>query len=208
MDQTAVVGVGEARCELACDLQQARRAQGAPLPYEVMQVRCRYEDRKADSARRRQRVIKAINAARRDGTAISVSGIARQAGVDPAFHYRHKDLLAQVHGAGIEPPGDNLGPLVSRALLQADLANALERSNRLAARTRQLEAKLSELLGEQAWRESGLGAPDDIDQLKRRITNLEQEVVTLAGQLEERDEELVAARAANRQLISRLDTSH
>ena len=89
-----------------------------------------------------------------------------------------------------------------------DLANALERSNRLAARTRQLEVKLSELLGEQAWRESGLGAPDDINQLKRRITNLEQEVVTLASQLEERDEELVAARAANRQLISRLNTSH
>ncbi|MFD7480755.1 DUF6262 family protein [Streptomyces sp. NPDC059837] len=166
------------------------------------------EGRKADSARRRQRVIKAINAARRDGTVINVSGIARQAGVDRAFLYRHKDLLAQVHAAGAEPPGDGTGPHVSRASLQADLANALERSNRLAARGRQLEAKLSELLGEHAWRESGLGAPDDIDQLKRRITNLEQEVVTLTGQLEERDEELMAARAANRQLISRLNTSH
>ncbi|MFF4139466.1 DUF6262 family protein [Streptomyces mirabilis] len=52
------------------------------------------EGRKADSARRGQRVIKAINAARRDGTVINVSGIARQAGVDRAFLYRHKDLLA------------------------------------------------------------------------------------------------------------------
>ncbi|MEU1516291.1 DUF6262 family protein [Streptomyces sp. NPDC005811] len=166
------------------------------------------EGRKADSARRRQRVIKAVNAARRDGTAITVAGIARQAGVDRAFLYRHKDLLAHVHAAGAEPCGDDAGPLVSRASLQADLANALERGNRLAARARQLEIRLSELLGEQAWQESGLGAPDDIDRLKRRITSLEQEVVTLTGRLEERDEELTAARAANRQLISRLNTNH
>lgn len=84
------------------------------------------EGRKADSARRRQRVIKAIKTARRAGTAISVSGIARQAGVDRAFLYRHKDLLAQVHAAGAEPPGDDAGPVVSRASLQADLANALD----------------------------------------------------------------------------------
>ncbi|MFJ1717123.1 DUF6262 family protein [Streptomyces sp. NPDC088260] len=132
------------------------------------------EGRKADSARRRQRVIKAINAARRDGTTISVSGIARRAGVDRAFLYRHKDLLAQVHAAGAEPPGDGASSVVSRASLQADLANALDRSNRLAARVRHLETKLSELLGEQAWRESGLGAPGDVEQLKNRITALEQ----------------------------------
>jgi len=81
------------------------------------------EGRKADSARRRQRVIKAINVARRAGTAISVSGIARQAGVDRAFLYRHKDLLAQVHAAGAEPCGDDVGPVVSRASLQADLGS-------------------------------------------------------------------------------------
>ncbi|MEU2735631.1 DUF6262 family protein [Streptomyces sp. NPDC007095] len=165
------------------------------------------EGRKADSARRRQRVIKAINTARRAGTVISVSGIARQAGVDRAFLYRHKDLLAQVHAASAEPPGEDTGPLVSRASLQADLANALDRGSRLAARVRHLETKLSELLGEQAWRESGLGAPDDIEQLKSRITALEQQVVELTGQLEERGQDLQAARSANRQLISRLNTA-
>ncbi|MFB8243348.1 hypothetical protein ACFC58_43135, partial [Kitasatospora purpeofusca] len=41
-----------------------------------------------------------------------------------------------------------------------------------------------------------------------RITALEQQAVDLTGQLEERNEELQAARAANRQLISRLNTSH
>jgi len=43
----------------------------------------------------------------------------------------------------------------------------------MAARTQQLETRLSELLGEQAWRESGLGAPDDIEQLKQRIVFLD-----------------------------------
>jgi hypothetical protein len=36
----------------------------------------------------------------------------------------------------------------------------------MAARIQQLEKRLSEILGEQAWRQSGLGAPDDIEQLK------------------------------------------
>ena len=43
---------------------------------------------------------------------------------------------------------------------------AHERSARLAARVRQLEHRLSEALGEQAWRESGLGQPDEISQLR------------------------------------------
>jgi hypothetical protein len=62
------------------------------------------------------------------------------------------------------------------------------------------------MLGEQAWRESGLGAPEDIDKLRRRITQLEQEAVDLTRQLEERGDELAAARAANREMITRLDT--
>ena len=50
--------------------------------------------RQADSARRRQRVIKAINEAGASGGDLSVSAIARVAGVDRTFLYRHPDLLA------------------------------------------------------------------------------------------------------------------
>lgn len=57
----------------------------------------------------------------------------------------------------------------------------------------------------QAWHESGLGAPDDIDQLKKQITMLEQQAIDLRLQLEERDQDLDAARAANRELITRLN---
>jgi hypothetical protein len=143
------------------------------------------QGRRADSARRRQRVIKAINDATGSGGELSVSAIARAAGVDRTFLYRHPDLLAQVHLAQERPAvAENGGPAASRASLQADLANAQGQIGRQAVRIRQLEGKLSQTLGEQAWRESGLGAPEDIDKLKRRITELEQEVVDLTRQLE------------------------
>ena len=166
--------------------------------------------RQADSARRRQRVITTINKAIAAGTDISVSGIARTANVDRAFLYRHRDLLAQIHAAQAQPPStdDTTGPTVTHASLQADLLNAHERAIRLNTRIQQLEKRLSETLGEQAWRESGLGATTDIDALNQKITHLEQQVTDLRLQLEERDEDLAAARATNRDLMTRINTSH
>lgn len=70
-----------------------------------------------------------------------------------------------------------------------------------------MEKKLSELMGDHAWHESGPGAPDDIDQIERRITDLEQQVVDLKENLTERDQELDAARGANRDLINQLNRS-
>ena len=63
------------------------------------------DGRRADSARRRQRVIAAINRAVTDGTEISVSAIARAAAVDRTFLYRHRDLLGQIHATQAGPPG-------------------------------------------------------------------------------------------------------
>lgn len=163
--------------------------------------------RHADSARRRQRVLKALNDAATHGEEISVTGIARRAGVDRSFLYRHSDLLEQIHAMEAQPPNTpGVGPAVNRASLQADLLNAQQRAARLAARVQQLENRLSEALGQQAWHESGLGAPDDIDQLKHQIVTLEQHTVDLRLQIEERDQDLDAARAANRELMTRLNT--
>ena len=165
------------------------------------------QGRRADSARRRQRVLKALNNASNEGDRISVSGIARRAGVDRSFLYRHRDLLEQIHTAEAHPPNaPGVGPAVSRASLQADLTNAQQRAVRLAARVHQLEHRLSEVLGEQAWHESGLGIPDDIDRLKQQIGTLEQHTIDLRLQLEERDQDLAAARAANRELMTQLNT--
>ncbi|MCX4094552.1 DUF6262 family protein [Nocardia sp. alder85J] len=161
------------------------------------------QGRQADSARRRQRVVKALNIARGDGDDISVSAIARAAGVDRTYIYRHRDLLAQVHAAQTAPRQDGAAATsVTAASLRADLANAEARVARMAGHNKQLEKRLSELLGAEAWRESGLGAPADIDQLQRQVVNLEQQVTELRGQLRERDQELDAARAANRELFA------
>lgn len=162
--------------------------------------------RRSDTARRRQRVLKALNDATAAGDEISVSGIARRAGVDRTFLYRHRDLLEQLHTIEAQPPNaPGIGPTVTRASLQADLLAAQERASRLASRVQHLERRLSEALGQAAWHESGLGAPDDIDQLKQQTIMLEQQAVDLRLQLEERNQDLDAARAANRELMTQLN---
>jgi chromosome segregation ATPase len=163
--------------------------------------------RQADSARRRQRVIAALNKAAADGTEISVSAVARAAAVDRSFLYRHRDLLGKIHAIEASPPaaGEAAGSAVTRASLQADLLAAHERAIRLTARIHQLEHRLSEALGEHAWRESGLGTPADIGALNQKITHLEQQVIDLRLQLEERGQDLAAARAANRELMAQLN---
>jgi hypothetical protein len=165
--------------------------------------------RQADSARRRQRVIAALSKAIAGGTEISVSGIARAAGVDRTFLYRHRDLLAQLHALEAAPPatGDGNGPTVTRASLQADLLAAGERAIRLNARVQQLEKRLSEALGEKAWRECGLDQAPDLDQLRQQAAGLQQQIIDLRLKLEERDEELSAARAANRELMAQLNAT-
>jgi hypothetical protein len=164
------------------------------------------DGRHADSARRRQRVIAALDQAAAEGTEISASGIARAARVDRTFLYRNRDLLEKIHALQAEPaPGDGAGPAVTRASLQADLLAAHERAVRLNTRIQHLEKRLSQALGEQAWRESGLRAPDDIDALNQKINHLEQLVIDLRLQLEERGEELTAARATNRELMTQLN---
>jgi hypothetical protein len=165
--------------------------------------------RQADSARRRQRVIAALDKAAAHGTEITVSGIARAAAVDRSFLYRHRDLLSKIHALEAAPPlaGDATGSAVTRASLQADLLAAQERAVRLNARIQQLEKRLSEALGEQAWRATGLGQSPDLDQLREQATSLHQQNIGLRLTLEERDQELSAARAANRELMAQLNAT-
>jgi len=138
--------------------------------------------RQADSARRRARVIQAISAAAAAGQEISPASIARTSGVDRTFLYRHRDLLEQVHVIQASAPAlTGTGPAPSNASLRADLLNAQQRAARLSARVHQLEDRLSSLLGDQAWRESGLGAPAGIDTLEQHNHALEQQIIDLAS---------------------------
>src|SRR5674476_436112 len=164
------------------------------------------QGRQADSARRHQRVIATLQRATNDGTEISASAISRAAGVDRSFIYRHRDLLAQIQAHQGTPPAAADGPAVTRASLHADLLAAGERATRLTSRIRQLETRLSETLGEQAWHESGLTVPSDINALNQKINHLQQQTVDLRLQLDERDQDLTAARATNRELMAQLNT--
>jgi hypothetical protein len=173
----------------------------------ITNARAMLDGRRDDSMRRRQRVLAVVDQAAATGDPVSTSGIARAAGVDRTFLYRHHDLLEKIHALQADPaPDDHTGPAVTRASLQADLLAAHERAARLNTRIQHLEKRLSEALGEQAWRDSGLGAPADIDALHQRINQLEQHTLDLRQQLDDRDEDLAAARAANRELMARLNT--
>jgi hypothetical protein len=166
------------------------------------------QGRRADSARRRQRVLAALTEATTTGDPISVSAIARRAVVDRSFLYRHPDLLQHLHALEATPPdAAGAGPAVTRASLQTDLLNAQQRCARLATRVQQLEKRLSTMLGDQAWADAGLGTPDDVDELKQRIVHLEQEGIDLRLTLEEHAQDLAAARAANRELMTQLNAA-
>ncbi|WP_371794247.1 hypothetical protein [Streptomyces sp. NBC_01718] len=169
-------------------------------------TRAMNDGRQADTERRRTRVTSAIITARREGSPLTASAIARAARVDRTFLYRHRDLLDALHTAAHEPATPSgTGPAATSASLQADVANAGARSARLAARVQQLEERLSKALGEEIWRASGLGPPADVAELNSRITRLEQSNVELTRALEERQAELEAARAANRDLTRALN---
>lgn len=94
---------------------------------------------------------------------------------------------------------------VSRQSLLADVANLTARNSRLSAHITRLERRLSEALGQAVWEASGLGAPADVETLTRRVAELEQQILDLRAELTERDEDLTAARTANRELMTQVN---
>ncbi|MET7355446.1 hypothetical protein [Streptomyces mirabilis] len=130
-----------------------------------------------------------------------MSGIARQAGVDRTFLYRHRDLLALIHAAERQPSASVSGAGPRSASPRSRPTSPTHAPQHPARQPDPApERRLAELMGEQAWRESGLGAPADQEELQRQVSRLEQTNTELLARLEERDTELEAARAANREL--------
>jgi hypothetical protein len=159
--------------------------------------------RRRDSTRRRQRVLDALDQLATTGHEISVSAVARTAGVDRSFLYRHHDLRAQIHARAAAAPGTSPASIAaSRQSLLADLANLQAQNQRLRRQNLSLTARLSEVLSAEIFGTSGIGHPDESDQLRTRVTELEQLILDLRQQLEERTDELDAARAANRDLMA------
>ncbi|OLF04577.1 hypothetical protein BU204_37660 [Actinophytocola xanthii] len=78
-------------------------------------------------------------------------------------------------------------------------------NHRRAPHIRDLEHRLSQLLGRQAFERSGLDAASNTAALQAQIDRQHQIVLDLTQALEERDEELAAARETNRRLMTELN---
>ena len=165
------------------------------------------EARRRDVGRRRQQVRQAIAELRDQAGQITISSVAARARVHRSFIHRHPDLHAAVIAAAEDPAAGSLpgSGTVSRRSLLADNANLRERNRRLEHHARGLEQRLSELLGTQISQRTGLGAPDDTAALREQADSLRQQILDLRKTLEERDEELAAAREANRRLMAELN---
>ena len=159
--------------------------------------------RRRDSTRRRQRVLDALSQLAAAGHEISVSVVARAAAVDRSFLYRHNDLRAQIHArAGSAPGASPASTAASRQSLVADLANLQGQNQRLRRQNLALTTRLSEVLGAEVFHTSGIEHPGETGQLRSRVAELEQHLLDLRQELQERSDELDAARAANRNLMA------
>jgi chromosome segregation ATPase len=163
------------------------------------------EARRRDVDHRRQRVRQALAEMRAHAAEITISSVAARARVHRSFIHRHPDLRAAVIAAADDPAASSPAGAVSRRSLLADNANLRERNHRLEHHARGLEQRLSELLGTQISQRTGLGAPDDAAALREQADSLRQQILDLRTTLEERDEELAAAREANRRLMAELN---
>jgi chromosome segregation ATPase len=161
--------------------------------------------RRRDVETRRDRVRQALAAMQQDGSEISISSVAARARVHRSFIHRHTDLRAEIYAAA-----DNTAPLpttatVSRRTLEADNLNLRETIRRQARHITDLETRLSELIGEQTYARTGLGAPPSHAALEEQVTALQVELQDLRAALQSREEELGAAREVHRQLMTQLN---
>lgn len=163
--------------------------------------------RRTDTDRRRQRVQRALNEMKADGSEINVSTAASRAKVHRSFIHRHPDLHAAVLAAAVQALTNPsaASTAISHRSLQAENANLRDHSRRLAHRIKELENRLSTQLGASAYERSGLGAPDELAELRAEYEAQHQNSMDLKRQLEERDEELAAARESIRQLMNELN---
>lgn len=165
--------------------------------------------RRRDTDRRRQRVHQALADMHADGSEITVSAVADRARVHRSFIHRHPDLHAAVLKAAVDvttSPSPASTAISHRSVL-AENANLHEQNRRLARQISDLETRLSELLGQHAFDRSGLGAPASTAAVHADLEAERQTVLNLRRALEERDEELAAARETSRRLMSQLNRS-
>jgi chromosome segregation ATPase len=161
--------------------------------------------RRRDVDLRRARVAQALDAMRTEGIEITISSVAARARVHRSFIHRHLDLRADVYAAADQPSAAGTATATTRQSLEADNLNLRATARRQTQHIADLEAQLSELLGEQAYSRTGLGAPHNHAALGEQNHTLQNEIQELQAKLQDQEEELGAAREANRQLMGQLN---
>jgi hypothetical protein len=163
--------------------------------------------RRRDVDRRRQRVHQALADLHGEGAEITISSVAACARVHRSFIHRHPDLHAAVLTAAAQALTDPspAATTISHRSVLAENANLHHQNRRLAQHIRDLEGRLSEMLGQQAFERSGLGAPTNTSALQAELEQQHQITLDLKRALEERGEELAAARETNRRLMTQLN---
>jgi len=166
--------------------------------------------RRLSSQRKAALVLAAIQAGLQRGQALTVAGVAREAGVGRKFIYDHPDLRAEIElkaAQAAQRQGNDMiaSARVSGASLRADLENTRAQAHRLQRQVRALEARLSQLEGGRLI--AGGAFPQEVvadladQRLAHQIVELELQVFNLTAALRGTNEELDAARLINRELM-------
>ncbi|MFJ8795908.1 hypothetical protein [Streptomyces sp. NPDC102462] len=162
-------------------------------------VQAMIEGRRADTGRRRRRVLTALAQAAKDGSDVSVAAIARRAGVDRTFLYRHRDLLGQIHAMAAEPAAapeaagqPSAGPPCKPICWPPTPAPPGSPPRSAASKPASAKSGAS-----RSGARPASAAPRTPNRLKAWIITLEQQVIDLELKIQDRDDDLAAARATN-----------
>ena len=161
--------------------------------------------------RKRTLVLAAVEALVQRGRTPTIAGVARDAGVGRKFIYDHPDLRAQVElkcAQAVHRQADDMvsAARVTGASLRADLENSRVTNLRLQQRLRSLESRLSQLEGASLVADDLLAGDVAVQVAEQRhaqrVAELERQLFDAAEALRRTNEELDAARAINRELMS------
>ena len=163
--------------------------------------------RRADSTAKAAQVHAALDATATAGGPFTVADIARKAHVSRRFIYDHPELRADIDLKATETTARFSGGLTATARLttasvRADAENTRAENRRLRDRVRSLDTRLSSVLGEEVAAElAGQGVLAAERPFRDEIDTLHLTIDELTEELRRANEDLHAARQANRDLI-------
>lgn len=178
--------------------------------------------RRRDGEIKRRQAIDALDTMVSAGERISFPAVARRAGVSVTLLYAEPALascVAEARDRQRQAGRDRAWRIPSRALvteqsLRTDVANAKEQVRRLTEEVGLLRERLARDLGAKADIARGRLASPMLDQLEERAAELEaansslrRRVAELENETHDLAEDLQAARAMNRELMSELNRS-